>query len=331
MLTIGVLGAGHLGKIHISQILEIQNFQISGFFDPDPEKAKEAEKRFNIKRFESASALIENSDVVDIVTPTLNHFECAIEALANKKHIFIEKPLTYTLQEADTLVRQVKEKGVKAQVGHVERFNPAYQKAREFINNPMFIECTRIAEYNPRGTDVSVVLDLMIHDIDIVLKLIPAEIENVMATGVPVISDLPDIANARIEFTNGFVANFTASRASLKKERKMRLFQKNAYITIDFLDKKVSNYSIRDFSANNNNPFAMVIETGDGKPKKEIVFNRPKIEESNAIREELSLFAQAIIDNTQPVVSIEDGFKALKTAHIIMEKMDESLRKTNLL
>lgn len=330
MLRIGVLGAGHLGKIHIRQILEIPHYKLVGFYDPDDVKTKEVESEFNIKSFASIENLVDQVDVVDIVTPTLSHYECAKIALENKKHIFIEKPLTYTIEQANELVQWVEETGVKAQVGHVERFNPAFIAAQELDLNPMFIESTRIAQYNPRGTDVSVVLDLMIHDIDIVLNLIKSEVEKVSASGVPIISDTPDIANARIEFKNGYVANLTTSRASLKNERKMRIFQKNSYITINFLDKKVNVYNIKELEGQSSDPFAIVVDPGEGKSKKEITFENLKVPEINAIRQELKLFAEAILEDKEPVVTIVDGFKSLKLAYQVLDEIKKSIEKINL-
>jgi len=330
MLRIGVLGAGHLGKIHLRQIKEIESYALAGFYDPNPEMTILAENELGITSFPSISSLIDAVDVVDIVTPTLSHFDCALEAIAKHKHIFIEKPLTYTVEEADILVRKVREAGIKAQVGHVERFNPAFLKAMEFNLKPMFIESSRIAQYNPRGTDVSVVLDLMIHDIDIILNLIPSEVKHISASGVPIISESPDIANARIEFENGYVANVTASRASLKNERKMRLFQKDAYITINFLDKKVDIYEIKTLEGESDNPFALVIDPGNGKKKKEILFSSPKVPEINAIRHELALFAHSILNDHEPPVTIVDGFRSLKLAHQILTKIHEGQIKANL-
>ncbi|MBC8342648.1 MAG: Gfo/Idh/MocA family oxidoreductase [Bacteroidetes bacterium] len=327
MLKIGVLGAGHLGKIHIRQIKEIPDFKLIGFYDPDPVKAAEASDEFNIKSTTDIDHLIDEADVVDIVTPTISHYECALQAMEKNKHIFIEKPLTYTLEQANQLVKRVKETGIKAQVGHVERFNPAFLAAKELNLKPLFIESSRIAQYKPRGTDVSVVLDLMIHDLDIILNLIPSEILHISASGVPIISDSPDIANARIEFENGYVANLTSSRASLKNERKMRIFQKNAYITINFLDKKVDVYNIHDIKGEQENPFSIIVDPGNGKLKKEITFNSLKVPEINAIRHELTLFSKSIQQNTEPEVTIEDGFRSLKLAYQILDKIEEGLKK----
>ena len=238
-LKIGVLGAGHLGKIHMNCLLQLpDDYEIVGFYDPSPEKAKEAHERFGLPIYESIEALIEACEVIDIVTPTLSHFECATAALRSFRHVFIEKPITNTLDEARVLMSMAEEASVKVQVGHVERFNPAFQASRKYLAKPLFIEAHRLAEFNPRGTDVSVVLDLMIHDIDILLSVTGANVRQVSASGVAVVSETPDIANARLEFDNGCVANLTASRISLKNMRKVRFFQRDAYIAVDFLKRE---------------------------------------------------------------------------------------------
>lgn len=224
MLKIGVLGVGHLGKIHVNCIRMIDDYQLVGFYDPDEEKVKAAVEEFGIKSFESISALIDAVDVVDIVTPTVSHFACAAEAIKKSKHVFIEKPIVTTPEEALELIELASEAEVKVQVGHVERFNPAFTAVSKAVNKPMFIECHRLAQFNPRGTDVPVVLDLMIHDIDIVLSVVKSNIRKVHASGVRVVSETPDIANARLEFDNGAVANLTASRISMKNMRKTRIF-----------------------------------------------------------------------------------------------------------
>ncbi len=238
-LKIGVLGAGHLGKIHMNCLLQLpDDYEIVGFYDPSPEKANEAHERFGLSGFDSIESLIEACDVIDIVTPTLSHFECATAALRSFRHVFIEKPITNTLDEARVLMSMAEEASVKVQVGHVERFNPAFRAARSYLAKPLFIEAHRLAEFNPRGTDVSVVLDLMIHDLDILLSVTGANVRQVSASGVAVVSETPDIANARLEFDNGCVANLTASRISLKNMRKVRFFQRDAYIAVDFLKRE---------------------------------------------------------------------------------------------
>ncbi len=320
MIKIGILGAGHLGKIHIRLLKEIENFEVIGFYDANPEAAKLVEQEFEIKCFDSIEELLDLVDAVDIVTPTITHYTCASKAIKKSKHIFIEKPVTNTIEEAKTLIGLSKEANVKVQVGHVERFNPAFMAAREYCSNPMFIETHRLAQFNPRGTDVSVVLDLMIHDIDIILSVVKSNIKRISASGVAVVSDTPDIANARIEFDNGCVANLTASRISMKNMRKSRFFQKDAYISVDFLDKKVDVISLKNVEGDID-PLAVTIDLGKGKGSKQIFFENPIISPTNAIKMELEAFANSIINNTTPLVSIDDGYKALDVAYKIIEKM----------
>ena len=323
MLKVGVLGAGHLGKIHLKLLKELKkDYEVIGFYDPNRENAKKVNKDFRVKAFKKIEDLITESDVINIVTPTLSHFDCAMEAIKAHKHVFIEKPITNTTEEAETLMKLSREAGVKVQVGHVERFNPAFTAAQPYCNQPMFIEAHRLAEFNPRGTDVPVVLDLMIHDIDIILSIAKSNIRKISASGASVVSDTPDIANARIEFDNGCVANITASRMSLKNMRKTRIFQKDAYISVDFLEKKTEVIRLKSLKASEKqDPFAIVLDLGKGRKKKQIYFENPNIETNNAIKDELKSFADAINNNTEPIVTIEDGFHALETAHMILEKM----------
>lgn len=324
MLKVGVLGAGHLGKIHIRLLLELNDkFEFVGFYDPNDDNAAAAIEAYKIKRFKTIEELLDAVDCVDIVTPTISHFDCASKALRKSKHVFIEKPVTETVEEAKTLTDLAHEAGVKVQVGHVERFNPAFQAAVPFLKNPMFIETHRLAQFNPRGTDVPVVLDLMIHDLDAILSVVKSGIKRISASGVSVVSDTPDIANARIEFDNGCVANLTASRISLKNMRKSRFFQKDAYISVDFLTKELEVVRMEDVEGEPD-PFDMVLELGNGKPSKKILFDKPDIEDANAIKEELSTFADAIVNDTTPIVSIEDGRMALEVAQQIVDKLKSS-------
>lgn len=320
MLKIGVLGAGHLGKIHIKLIQQIDNYELVGFYDPSKETAIKVAEEFGIKAFDEVDDLIEEVDVVDIVTPTLSHFDCAVKAIRQSKHIFIEKPITNTVEEAKKLIDLAEEANVKVQVGHVERFNPAFTATREYINNPMFIETHRLAQFNPRGTDVSVVLDLMIHDLDIVLSIVKSNVRRISASGVAVVSDNPDIANARIEFDNGCVANLTASRISLKNMRKTRIFQRDAYLSIDFLEKESEVVRLSNVEGEAD-PLSVTIDLGEGKGQKQIYFEKPDVEENNAIKDELSTFADCIINDKTPPVSIHDGYNALSVAHKIIEKL----------
>jgi predicted dehydrogenase len=323
MLKIGVLGAGHLGKIHIKCIRESNEYDLVGFYDPDPSISGKVERDFNLKRFPDIQSLIERVDVVDIVTPTISHFECASVALKGFKHVFIEKPVVNTPEEAKQLIALASEARVKIQVGHVERFNPAFIAAKPFFTQPMFIETHRLAQFNPRGTDVPVILDLMIHDIDIVLSVVRSNIRKINASGVPVVSDTPDIANARLEFDNGCVANLTASRISMKNMRKSRFFQSDAYISVDFLDKTAEILRLENVpDPDKADPLAMLIDLGKGKGTKQIIFEKPEIKPVNAIKTELESFAHAIKNNKTPQVSIEDGYAALDVAYKIMDKMN---------
>ena len=320
LLKIGVLGAGHLGRIHIQQILEIPDWELIGFHDPDPAKCAAIHKEFGIPVFASINALYAAVEVVDVVTPTLSHYDLAMEAMAKGKHVFIEKPLANSVVEARSIVELANRTGLHVQVGHVERFNPAFTAALPFFTSPMFIETHRLAQFNPRGTDVSVVLDLMIHDIDIILHVVKSEVEQVHASGVAVVSDTPDIANARIEFKNGCVANLTASRISMKNMRKSRFFQRDAYISVDMLTKETEIVRMNTVEGEPD-PFAITVALGEGKGVREISFEKPEITVTNAIREELRSFAQSITNNTVPVVSASDGAAALEIAHRVLDGM----------
>ncbi len=322
MLKVGVLGAGHLGKIHLRLLNESDKYELVGFYDPDAINGKNVAQEFGYTYYDNINSLIEDTDVIDIVTPTLSHYECAKKAMIKGKHVFIEKPVTKTLEEAEELIELSKEFDVKGQVGHVERFNPAFSAVKSKIQDPMFIEAHRLAEFNPRGTDVPVVLDLMIHDIDAILSVVPSEVKEINASGVSVISSSPDIANARIEFENGCVANLTASRISLKNMRKSRFFQKDAYISVDFLDKKVEVVKMKD-APDNPGAFDMILQNAEGE-KKQIYFENPEIENNNAILDELETFASAIEGNTSPVVSLNDGARALRVALKIIEKFERN-------
>ena len=315
MLKAGVIGAGHLGSIHLKLLNQSDYFKLIGYFDIN----KEISSNNDFLYFKEMSDLIKAVDVVFICSNTPNHYKIAKKCIEKSKHIFIEKPITSTVDQALDLVKLSINKKIKGQVGHVERFNPAFCCLDDTIKNPKFIECHRLAEFNPRGNDVSVVLDLMIHDIDIVLSVVKSKPINVSANGVCVISETPDICNARVEFENGCVANFTASRISLKNMRKTRFFQSNAYISIDFLEKKTEVVKIKD--ANNvEDKYAMVIENASGK-KKQIVYNNPKIKETNAIVEEHNAFAKAIIEDKVPIISLKDGLNALDLANKILNKI----------
>jgi len=312
MLNAGVLGAGHLGKIHLRLLNQSEKYNLVGFYDADTKNAKKVEAEFGYKFFHTIEDLINAVDVVDIVTPTLSHYDCALQAIEKGKHIFIEKPITNTVEEAENIRAILAKNHVKGQVGHVERFNPAFIAVKNDIHEPMFIETHRLAEFNPRGTDVPVVLDLMIHDIDIILSVVKSKVKHISASGVSVISDTPDIANARIEFENGCVANLTASRISLKNMRKTRFFQKDAYISVDFLEKKCEVVKMKD-APKQPGDFDMILQNAEGI-KKQIYFDNPNITSNNAILDELETFADAINNNTKPIVTLHDGTEALRVA-----------------
>ena len=316
MLRIGVLGAGHLGKIHLRLLRESAKYDLVGFYDTDEDNALEVSEAFQCRYFSRIDELIDHVDVVDIVTPTLSHFDCARKAILKNKHVFIEKPIANSVGEAEEIILLAKRRRVKGQVGHVERFNPAFTAVKDKISNPMFIETHRLAEFNPRGTDVPVVLDLMIHDIDIILSLVRSKIKHIDASGAAVVSDSHDIANARIAFENGCVANLTASRISLKNMRKTRFFQKDAYISIDFLTKKVEVVKMKN-APRKPDEFALILQNAEGR-KKQIYFENPKIETRNAILDELESFADAINYETTPLVTLKQGAEALRVANDIV-------------
>jgi predicted dehydrogenase len=321
-LKAGVLGAGHLGKIHLRLLNQSDKFDLVGFYDPSPDVRDKISDEYGLKAFASEEDLIAAVEIVDIVTPTLYHHRLAKKAIEMGKHVFLEKPITQTVDEANELIALAKKHQVLGQVGHVERFNPAFLAVKDDINDSMFIETHRLAEFNPRGTDVPVVLDLMIHDIDTVLSLVDSKVSAISASGVAIISETPDIANARIEFENGCVANLTASRISLKNMRKARFFQKDAYISVDYFSKSAEVVKMEN-APENVGDFVMVVENAQGT-KKRVFFDNPKIPEVNAILMELECFADAILTNTAVVVPLEQGKNALDVALQITALVEKS-------
>jgi len=324
MLKVGVFGVGHLGKFHLNNWKEIKAAELVGFYDPDDSIAEEVTEKYQLTRFQAPEHLIDACDIVDIVAPTPFHFSLCEKAIRKGRHVFVEKPLANTMEEAKELVKLVKESNVKLQVGHVERFNPAFLSLQSQQLNPMFIEVHRLAQFNPRGTEVSVILDLMIHDIDIILSLVKSEVKTMSASGVAVMTETPDIASVRIEFNNGCVANLTSSRISMKKMRKMRLFQKDAYIGIDFLNKKTEIIKLK--TPQDLDVFAFDIETPGGK--KTIALSNPTVPEVNAIRMELEKFCESILQNKPTRVSEVDGFRAMDIAHQILRKIKHNTINT---
>lgn len=320
MLNIGVFGVGHLGKFHLNNWKEIEGVNIVGFYDPIDAVAEEVAEKYNLTRYTDVDALVNECDAIDVVAPTDQHFVLCERAIRKGKHVFVEKPLANTIAEGRLLVSMAREANIKMQVGHVERFNPAFLAAKDLKLNPMFIEVHRLAQFNPRGTEVSVILDLMIHDIDIILSIMNSDVKSISASGVAVLTETPDIANVRIEFNNGCVANLTSSRISMKRMRKMRLFQKDSYIGIDFLEKKTEIIKLK--TADDTNVFAFDIETPNGK--KTIAVANPEIKQVNAMKLELEAFVDSIVNNKPTVVSEIDGFLALEVAHQILDKIRKS-------
>lgn len=317
MLKVGVFGVGHLGKFHLNNWKEIKDVELVGFYDPNDASAQEVSEKYQLARFLDPERLMDVCDAVDIVAPTNYHFGLCEMAIKKGKHVFVEKPLANTMEEARQLVKLVKESNVKMQVGHVERFNPAFLAVQDLQLKPMFIEVHRLAQFNPRGTEVSVILDLMIHDIDIILSIVKSEVKAIHASGVAVMTETPDIANVRIEFNNGCVANLTSSRISMKKMRKIRLFQKDAYIGIDFLTKKPEIIKLK--TPEDIDALSFDIETPSGK--RTIAIANPAVPEVNAIKMELEAFRDAIINQTPVKVSEVDGYRAMDVAHQILHKI----------
>lgn len=323
-LKVGIIGVGHFGKNHIRCHKE-GKFKLIGFYDIDKEVSDSIEKEFGIPQFPTYEALLKEVDMVDVVVPTNVHYEVAKKAILAGKHVFIEKPVTSTPDEALELKKLAFKNNVKIQVGHIERFNPAFTSIKTQIDNPKFIELHRLGQFHPRNKDVPVVMDLMIHDIDIILNVVNSKVKTILSSGVPIISDTPDITNARVEFENRCIVNMTASRISLKPMRKLRLFQSDAYLSIDFLEKKSEIVRIKQVDGIPDDPFAMIMDLGEGKPKKQIFFESPDIVDVNALVEELNSFFNSILNNSSPEVSIDDGYEALKLAYEIMEKMNSNV------
>ena len=319
---IALLGAGHLGKIHLKCILATDCWELAGFYDPDDKNAASAIAQYGARRFDTLDALLAETDAVDIVTPTTFHYELAAKAMQAGKHVFIEKPVTQTVEEGRKLLELAARQGVKVQVGHVERFNPAFLGIRDMVLNPMFIESHRLAAFQPRGTEVSVILDLMIHDLDLVLHLVKSPVSKVSASGVAVLSNTPDIANVRLEFENGAVANLTASRISMKQMRKMRLFQPDHYLSLDFLEKNAQVVRLFAQDAPDLPPQEQLMEFETNAGKKWLFLQMPDAPPVNAIQRELETFYEAIRNDTEPVVTLLDGFRALEVAHQILAEIE---------
>jgi len=317
--SIALIGLGYLGKIHLKLLKEHSDWQLTGIYDIDQKLTAELSQKYDVKACASVEECMENAEVIDIVTPGNTHFDIARTAIINGKHVFIEKPVTSTLLEARQLQQLIHEAGVCVQVGHVERFNPAFTAAQPYLANPKFLEIHRLTQYNSRGTDVSAVLDLMMHDLDLLLSLVKANIKRISANGATIVSRSTDIANARIEFDNGCVANVTTNRVALKNTRKFRVFTDKNFVSVNLLDKITEVITLKDAGPNPKN---IVLEPLQGLPKKEMIFEHPVILPTNAINEELSSFYKSINSNKKVSVSIEDSIKVMELAFEIENRIN---------
>ena len=323
-LSVGVIGVGHLGKLHTKMFKQIANCNLVGVYDSIPDQAKLTANEFMVHSFNTIDELLSNVTAVSIAATTSAHYEIAKKCFEKNVHVFVEKPITATIEQGEELVEIARAKNLKFQVGHIERFNPGLLSLESYISDPMFIQSDRLAQFNPRGTDVAVVLDLMIHDIDIILSFIKSNVKQIDANGVAVVSDHIDIANARIQFENGAVANVTASRISQKKMRKMRIFQKDHYISLDFVTGVSEVYRIQPVDQPAMANSISFGEIGVGDKKKRLIYEQPESKEVNALNYELQLFVDSVLFDKKIVVSGEDGLRALKVAEIIIEKIESS-------
>ena len=323
-LKIGVIGTGHLGKLHTKMFTEIENCELVGIYDSNSEQAKNVSEEYKVLAANSIDELLDKVDAVSIAAITSAHYEIAKKCFEKDIHVFVEKPITATIPQAEELVKISNDKNLNLQVGHIERFNPALVSMEKYMLEPKFIQTDRLAQFNPRGTDVAVVLDLMIHDIDIILSLVKSEVKNVLANGVAIVSDNLDIANARIQFENGAVANVTASRISQKKMRKMRIFQQDGYIALDFVTGVAELFRLVPLDSEDSTSFISLGELGVGDKKRKLVYEQPEQKEINALKYELQLFIKSVLKNEKPVVSGEDGLRALKVAEIIINKINKA-------
>ena len=321
-IQIGVIGVGHLGSLHARMYAQIQAAKLVGVYDIDKSLTEKVANEYNVKAFTNINELLANVDAVSIATITQSHYDVALKVIDCGVHLLIEKPITTTIEQARELIEKAKIKGLKLQVGHIERFNPAILALAPYNICPLFIESHRLAQFNPRGSDVAVVLDLMIHDIDLILSLVKSPVMRIDANGVAVISDTPDIANARIQFENGCAANVTASRISQNKMRKMRLFQHDAYISIDFAQGLAEVFRLVDENTPNVKPTMMLGKIDQGQNKRLIIYEQPEVKDINALKYELERFVESIQKNLEPPVTGYDGLQALEVAQEILKKIE---------
>lgn len=323
-LSVGVIGVGHLGKLHTKMFRQIENCNLTGVYDSNFEQAKLVANEFGVTAFKSVEELLSKVKAVSVAATTSAHYEVVKKCFENDINVFVEKPITATIEQGEELVKIAEQKKLKFQVGHIERFNPGLLSLESYISDPMFIQSDRLSQFNPRGTDVAVVLDLMIHDIDIILSFIKSDVKQIDANGVAVVSDHIDIANARIQFENGAVANVTASRISQKKMRKMRIFQKDHYISLDFVTGVSEVYRLQPVNETAQTNSISFGEIGVGDKKKRLIYEQPESKEVNALNYELQLFVDSVLYDKKIVVTGLDGLRALKVAQIIIQKIEES-------
>lgn len=321
-LDVAVIGAGHLGTLHAKMLAQIGEARLVGIYDIDAAKSSALAAELKTRNLGSVDEAIEAASALSVATTTKTHFEIGRKIIEAGRHVFIEKPITETIGQARELVKLAHSRKVKVQVGHIERFNPAILALEQYRLQPLFIESHRLAQFNPRGTDVAVVLDLMIHDIDLILSLVKSRVTRIDANGVAVVSDSADIANARLQFENGCVANVTASRISQNKMRKMRLFQKDAYISIDFAQGLAEVFRLVDENDPNTRSTMLLGKIEQGARKRAIVYEQPEVREVNALKHELELFVRSIKDNAEPPVTGSDGLQALEVAAEIMKTIE---------
>ena len=331
MLKVGVVGVGHLGKIHTKLWKDVEGVHFAGVFDENRAMGSGAANEYKVEDFPNLAGLLKQVDAISIVTTTQAHYAVAKEAIAAGKHVLIEKPITTTTEQAQELITLAKQKGVKIQVGHVERFNPALLAAEKYLNDPRFFETHRMAQFKPRGTDVAVVLDLMVHDIDVILSLVKSPVKSIDASGVAVVSEQLDIANARIKFENGAVANVTASRISQTPLRKMRIFAKEAYLSLDFGLKSLDVFRLLpegEGTTEGTHHAGLTMKLGEiekGDVPRTIIYEKPEVKDLNPLKYELELFRDAVLHDLTPIVSGSDGLKALEVAEQIILSIEKQI------
>lgn len=322
-IHIGIVGFGHLGRMHLNNIKELarerKDIKSIFVFDIDSKKYDSLQKNTEVRICHSFEELIRNVNAALVVTPTVTHYDIARELITNKISTFIEKPVCDTIEKARELSTIAAETKSLVQVGHIERFNPALLSVEAFLETPMFIESHRLSMFNPRSTDISVVEDLMIHDLDIILSIVKSKVRSIDANGVPIITNKVDIANARIKFENGCVANITSSRISQKKMRKMRIFQYNAYITVDFEKNTSEVFILDENTANTTNVLYSLVKNNVRMYVKHI---KPYVPELNAMKFEQNKFLDSIVRNETPIVSLDDGIRALEVAQMVLKQIE---------